>query len=64
MMADDVQRIAWKVRDYERAIGFGRAQIWKWIASGELETVKIGGSRVIVTRPEDFINRHRAQKAA
>lgn len=56
-------RIGWRVSEYQEALPFSPAQIAEWLATGELESVKVGGARVITISPEDFLNRYRGAPA-
>lgn len=54
------KQVGWRINDWrERVGGFSRATIYNWIAEGRLETAKVGGARVILTRPQDFLARNR-----
>jgi len=56
------QRRAWKVREYCQELPFSKSQIHEFIATGVVESVKIGGSRLILTPPSELIERAKAKR--
>jgi hypothetical protein len=44
-----VERLAYTVNDFCRAVGFGRTKTYELINSGQLKTVYVGGRRLITT---------------
>jgi len=44
-----------------RMTGIGRSKLYELIGAGEIETIKVGSSRlVIVSSLKEFVERHRA----
>jgi len=42
--------LAYRVNDAAEAAGISKATLYRWIATGKLKTVKIGGVRLISAR--------------
>ena len=50
-----------RVNDAARMIGIGRTKLYELIASGELETIKIGkATRITTASLHKLVERHRA----
>jgi hypothetical protein len=63
--AQKPKQVGWRIDTWRE--GFGgvcRGQVAEWIKTGELPSVKIGGMRVILESPEDFIAKHVAKTAS
>jgi len=54
-----VEKRGWRKKEWAQAVGFGPSQVAEWIRDGEIESVRIGGARVILTPPERFLNSYR-----
>jgi hypothetical protein len=48
-------RAGWRVNPWADAVGISRSQVYEFIKAGMVRTVKIGGSRIIVTPPDQFL---------
>jgi hypothetical protein len=53
-----LQRRAWRINEWRQEVPFSRAQIQEWIKDKTLDSVRIGGARLVLTSPADFIKRH------
>ncbi len=42
-----VERLAYRARELAEALGVHERTIWRWIAEGRLEPVKVGGATLI-----------------
>ena len=49
-------RLSWPVNDWRNVTGLGRTTIYKLMAEGQIESVKVGAKRLITTHPRDFLN--------
>lgn len=58
-MADVSKQIAWKIRDWQKAVPLSRSQIQEYVADGTIPSAKVGGVRFLVISPSEFIERHR-----
>lgn len=59
MSDENVNRVGWSLNTWRReAGGFSRAFMYELINDGKIETAKVGGRRVILTPPRDFLHRH------
>jgi hypothetical protein len=56
-------QVAWRVPQWCDDTGVGRSKAWEMIRAGEIESIKIGAIRAIVTSPTEFINRYRSAAA-
>jgi hypothetical protein len=53
--------VGWRIDPWRiEAGGFSRSQIHAWIAEGTIDSAKVGGARVILESPREFLERHRA----
>jgi hypothetical protein len=55
-----IPRVGWRPNEWADSFGCCTATVWNLIAAKELDTVKIGGMRIITTSPAEYI----ADKAA
>jgi len=58
--AHSSEQLAWSVKNFCDATDLSPAYIYELLGAGKLESVKIGGKRLIVTPPREFIDRHRS----
>ena len=58
-----LERRAWRISEWRAELPVGRSQLYEWIKDKTVDSVRIGGSRFILTSPTDFIERHRAPTA-
>ncbi len=49
-----VERLAYRARDLAEALGVHERTVWRWLAEGRLEPVKVGGATLI---PADQVER-------
>ena len=59
----DRGRVAWSPRDWCRAVSVSPAHLYELIQAGKVRSAKVGGKRLVITSPRDFVERH-AEKAA
>jgi len=45
----------WRINEWSRDTGIGRAYIYELLKDGVITSVKIGGMRIITTSPEDYL---------
>jgi excisionase family DNA binding protein len=50
-------RVGWKIRDWAESVSLSRAYTYELIQQGKIESVKVGGARIITTSPRVFLNR-------
>jgi hypothetical protein len=51
-------QLAYFIEPWRKKVGgISRSLVYELIAAGEIETAKIAGRRVIVTQPDDFVQR-------
>jgi excisionase family DNA binding protein len=43
----DTPRMAYRINEAAKQVGISRATIYRWIATGKLKTVKVGGIRLV-----------------
>ena len=56
----DIQPVGWRVNTWrEAAGGLSRDTVYKLIQRGQIDTVKVGTRRVILTPPRDFLEKCR-----
>ncbi len=46
----DAQRLAYRIDEAAERVGVHRVTLYRWIATGKLKTVKIGGVRLVSAR--------------
>ncbi len=46
-----VERLAYRARELAEALGDHERTVWRWIAEGRLEPVKVGGATLIPADP-------------
>ena len=51
------EKCGWRVAEWGPLIGLGRSSVWSLIQSGAIESVTVGGRRVITTPPRAFLER-------
>lgn len=49
------EKYGWRVNEWAAAVGSSRSRVCEWIADGTVKSVRMGGSRVILTHPRDFL---------
>jgi hypothetical protein len=50
-----VEKVGWRPNEFGQALGISRAQVAEMIADGTLASVKMGGARIILTAPRDYL---------
>lgn len=58
-----VKKLGWRRREWQASVGLGPSRIAELIADGTIDSVKVGGARIITVSPEDFLNRFRQPAA-
>jgi hypothetical protein len=48
-------KVGWRVNEWADAIGLGRAFTYQLISEGKINSVRIGGARIITTAPADYL---------
>lgn len=56
---EKLQKRAWRPHEWRREVPIGRSKLNEMIASGEIESVKYDGMRLIMTPPSVFLERLR-----
>ena len=51
----EIERVAWSVKHWCVAVDVSPAYTYELLAEGKIESVKLGGKRLITTAPRDFI---------
>lgn len=59
----ETEVVAWGLRDWCRATSLSKAFVYELIAAGKVESVRVGGKRLITTSPREFVARHAAMAA-
>jgi len=49
------RRYGWKVNQWSDAVGCSRSSTYELIAAKRIDSVKLGGARIIITHPEHFL---------
>jgi hypothetical protein len=52
-----VKPVAWRINPWLKAVPLSRSQINEYIADGTIRSVRIGGARLLLDSPEDFVAR-------
>ena len=52
-------RRAWRVREFYEELPISKSQVHEWVSDGTLPSAMIGGVRLILISPSDFVERHR-----
>lgn len=63
LLTPSPQRRAWRVSEWRAEIPVGRSQLYEWIKNRTVDSIRIGGSRFILTSPSEFLERHRGPAA-
>ena len=63
MQTSDGERVAWPVKGWCRSVGISPAYFYELVNAGKIRTAKLGGKRLVLTNPREFVERH-AEKAA
>jgi predicted DNA-binding transcriptional regulator AlpA len=50
-------KCGWRVNEWATDVGLGRAFVYQLMNQGEIKSVKVGGARIIVTPPRDYLAR-------
>ena len=53
--AAERRKFGWRVVEWSDAVGCGRTYTYELIAAKTIESVKLGGARIITTHPQDFL---------
>jgi excisionase family DNA binding protein len=56
-------KAGWRVREWAADVGVSRAYVYKLLSRGALDSVKLGKSRIITTRPADYLASFRGTAA-
>jgi len=51
----NVDKLGWRVSEWAHAMGLGRAFVYEMITEGKIRSVKVGGARIIITPPADYL---------
>ena len=51
-------RVAWSVRDWCHAVSISPAYLYELIQAGKVRSARVGGKRLILTRPTEFLAQH------
>ena len=52
----------WGVNTWREAVGgLSRDTVYKLIQRGQIDTAKVGGRRIILTPPREFLDRYRSR---
>jgi hypothetical protein len=54
-------RRAWRVREFTEQLPISKCQIHAWVGDGTLPSAMIGGVRLILISPEQFVDQHRQE---
>lgn len=49
------ERFGWSVSDWARSTGISRSSTFELIAAEQVQSVKFGAKRLIVTHPREFL---------
>jgi len=58
----NADKCGWRIGEWADDVGLGRAFVCKMISEGRIKSVKVGGARVIVTAPADYLRKLAAGK--
>ena len=59
----NIEQVAWPLEIWRREVGgFSAAFVHKLINEGKLSSAKVGGARMILESPQEFLERHRDQR--
>jgi hypothetical protein len=59
MPEEKLDRVGWPLNTWRKeAGGFSRGFTYQLVNQGKIETAKVGGRRIILTPPRDFLRRH------
>ena len=53
--AADRRKFGWRVVEWSEAIGCSRTYTYELITAKAIESVRLGGARIITTHPQDFL---------
>jgi excisionase family DNA binding protein len=51
----NADKVGWRVNEWADDVGLGRAFTYQLIQEGRIKSVKVGGARIITTRPDEFL---------
>jgi hypothetical protein len=57
------EQVAWSVRNWCAATDLSPAYCYELLAAGKIQSVKVGGKRLIVTPPREFLASLRGEAA-
>jgi hypothetical protein len=52
-----VRPVAWRINEWRKAVPLSRSQVYEFLSDGTIRSAKIDGARLILDRPEDFVER-------
>lgn len=58
------EKVGWRVREWERAVGIKHTKTAELIKNKDVESVKVGTARIIKTSPREYLDRLAKQQAA
>lgn len=50
-------RLGWRAREWSAVVGVSTRTARHWITENQVATVRVGGNRIIVESPADFLKR-------
>ena len=62
--AAERRKFGWRVVEWSEAVGCSRAYTYELIAAKTIDSVKLGGARIITTHPQDFLGSLSGETAA
>ena len=54
-----VEPLAWPVKKWCATVSLSESYAYELMSNGTLDSIKVGGKRLIVTTPREFIARHK-----
>lgn len=54
--------VAWTVKIWCHSVGISPAYLYELVNAGKIRTAKIGGKRLVLTNPRDFVEAHAETK--
>jgi predicted site-specific integrase-resolvase len=64
MQTVNSEPVAWPVKVWCNAIGVSPAYFYELLNAGKIRTAKVGGKRLVLTNPRDFVEAHADKKVA
>lgn len=56
-MQNGEERAGWRPKEWAEQVGISRAMVYDLMARGELKTVKVGKTRIVIESPREFLER-------